>query len=413
MNIDLTEPQARFFRLDCKYPLFVGGYGSGKSFALMVAALRDLFLYPGARVGVYSDTYDQLRLNIAPRLEDMMEEAGIPYKFNKTEWTLSVNFGQDVNEIIMRSIDNPKRIIGYEVFRSHVDEIEASTTEAKAEDVWRKIVARNRQKCGTLRNRVSAYTTPDQGFGFTYKKWSNPTSSEYQYVQAATKSNHHLPPDYVDALAADYSDGYIDAYLNGAWCNLTSGTVYSAFNRETCNSDREIQPGEPLHIGMDFNVNNMAAVVFVQESRSTIAADELIGYADTPAMIEAIKGRYAGHNITIYPDATGIKTTSSGGASISDITLLRQAGFAVRADSVNPRVRSRIVCVNARLADGTVKVNVERCPQVAEALERQIYDKHGEPDKTQGFDHSNDAFGYRVCYSYPLRAVQNRKIYAR
>jgi len=407
MEIRPTIPQAEFLSLNCKYPLFVAGYGSGKTHALITSALVDLFSYDGARVAIYSDTYDQLRLNLIPRIEDMLSESGIPYQFNRTEYTITVGS----NQLILRSIDNPKRIIGYEVFRSHVDEIEAATNKDKANDVWRRILSRNRQKCGTLQNRVSAYTTPDQGFGFTYEKWRGNTG-DYQYVRAGTSSNPYLPSDYIDSLLNDYPAELAEAYINGEWCNLTAGSVYTAFDRKLSHSDREVQPGEPLFIGMDFNVNNMAAIVFVNDASGTVAADELVGYADTPATIEAIKNRYDGHRIFVYPDASG-QNTSSKGASTSDITLLKAAGFIVKAPNRNPRVRDRIVCVNARIADGTVRVNTKKCPQLTESLEKQAYDKHGEPDKTQGYDHANDGFGYRIIYDYPLRSKSNRNIYAR
>lgn len=392
--------------LDCKYPLFVGGYGSGKTFTLIASALRDLFMWPGARVAIYSDTYDQLRLNIAPRLEEVLEEAGIPYTFNKSEWTIDIPFGNAVNSIIMRSIDNPKRIIGYEVFRSHVDEIEAATNEKKAEDVWRKIMARNRQKCGDLQNRVSAYTTADQGFGFTYKKWGKAKNGEYQYVKAPTSSNPHLPPDYVEALRADYTAELAEAFLEGSWCNLTSGSVYPYFDRKRNHTDATVKPGEPLHIGMDFNVRNMAAVVH-NEDGDAIA--EHVGYADTPAMIAMLKERYVGHRLFIYPDASG-QNASSKGAALTDIKLLKDAGFTVKARPRNPRVRDRVLTVNKRFENGA-KVNTKTCPQLTEALEKQTYDQNGEPDKSAGYDHIMDAKGYHDCYRFPIRRIETREIW--
>jgi hypothetical protein len=47
-------------------------------------------------------------------------------------------------------------------------------------------------------------------------------------------------------------------------------------------------------------------------------------------------------------------------------------------------------------------VNPETCPHLVEALEKQAYDKHGEPDKTGGLDHVIDAAGYFVVYRYPI-----------
>lgn len=405
LRIDLTEPQSRFFALDCRYPLFVGGYGSGKTHTMVVCALRDLFLAPESRVAIYSDTYDQLKLNVIPRVEQMLQQAGVQYTLNRSELVLSIGDRQ----LIFRSIDNPKRIIGYEVFRSHVDEIEANTTPEKAEDVWLRIMARNRQQIDGHENRVYCYTTPDQGFGFTYRRWHKERpSDEYQFVRASTTSNPHLPDDYVDALLSDYPPQLARAYIEGEWCNLTSGTVYSSFDRERCATDRVLRHGEPVHIGMDFNVGKMAAVVAVRDGERLLVVDELVGYLDTPTMIDAILERYQGHAINVYPDASGSSRTTTD-ASRSDIALLRRAGFNVRYRKRNPAVRDRVVCVNARFADGRLAVNVQRCPQLVEALEHQRYDPKGEPDKTQGYDHVLDALGYMVYYLMPLQAPAVRR----
>ena len=63
-------------------------------------------------------------------------------------------------------------------------------------------------------------------------------------------------------------------------------------------------------------------------------------------------------------------------------------------------VKDRIQAVNLMLDAETLRVNIDRCPMTAEALEMQAYNKHGEPDKEGGFDHPNDALGYGVVYKF-------------
>jgi hypothetical protein len=48
------------------------------------------------------------------------------------------------------------------------------------------------------------------------------------------------------------------------------------------------------------------------------------------------------------------------------------------------------------------RVNPEKCPNLVESLEKQAYNKNGEPDKSTGLDHILDAAGYMVVYRYPL-----------
>lgn len=53
-------------------------------------------------------------------------------------------------------------------------------------------------------------------------------------------------------------------------------------------------------------------------------------------------------------------------------------------------------------------VNDSKCPDFAESLEQQAYDKHGDPDKTSGHDHMNDAGTYPIVYEMPIKKPSAR-----
>jgi hypothetical protein len=125
-----------------------------------------------------------------------------------------------------------------------------------------------------------------------------------------------------------------------------------------------------------------------------------------PEMIDVIKGRYADHQIYIYPDASG-KARKTVNASLSDISLLESANFYVRVNNRNPSVRDRIMATNAAFEAGRLFVNARACPTVAQSLEQQVY-KNGEPDKSSGVDHQNDATTYPIAFEMPIvRPVAN------
>ncbi|OAS04631.1 terminase [Pseudomonas putida] len=186
-----------------------------------------------------------------------------------------------------------------------------------------------------------------------------------------------------------------------------AGVVYYTFSRSESRTSERIKPGEALHIGMDFNVMKMAAVVYVVRDGLPLALDEFHSVRDTPEMIEKIKARFPGHGIAVYPDASG-QNTSSKNASESDLSLLRKAGFTVIVDTHNPSIKDRVNSVNAMLLNSygerRMKVNMDQCPQLTLCLERQTYDKHGDPDKDpkKGHDHMNDAAGYFIAKRYPI-----------
>ena len=103
-------------------------------------------------------------------------------------------------------------------------------------------------------------------------------------------------------------------------------------------------------------------------------------------------------NAKSSPNAIAV---SSINASISDIALLEQAGFTVRAMKSNPAVRDRVMATNSAFPHGRLFINSQKCPSVAECLENQAY-KNGEPDKTSGYDHQNDATTYPIAYEMPI-----------
>jgi hypothetical protein len=158
---------------------------------------------------------------------------------------------------------------------------------------------------------------------------------------------------------------------------------------------------------MDFNVTNMSAIVHVIRDNKPRAVNEIVKAFDTPDMIRIIQERYRGHRIFVYPDASGSQRKSNN-ASISDHALLRAAGFVVCVNTRNPAVKDRVLSMNKALEDRDYLINMDRCPFLAESLEKQAYNKAGEPDKGAGFDHANDAASYFVVYRYPIQSNRPR-----
>lgn len=406
LGFQMTQPQAEFLSLDCKFPAFIGGVGSGKSHTMAISGFIDASHSSDAVVAFYEPTHSHLKTIIIPRIENLLIENGISYTLNKQDsviYTSSSQFG----DFRFISLDNPALIVGYECYRSHVDEID-TLTEDKAREAWIKIISRNRQRpkgMKDVQNRVSIYSTPE-GFKFVYKTWAISTNPEYKMVKSPTRMNPFLEPDYEQTLRDSFPKEYVDAYLEGDFVNMNSATVYSSYNRLLHESFETIQGLETLYIGCDFNVDNGSATVFVRRDGGAKwhAVAELIQIKDTIEMIRIIKERWAskGHKIVMYPDASGTARKSVN-ASISDIALLSQAGFEVRAKRKNPDVRDRVMAVNKGFQDNRIFINSHMCPTVARCLEQQSYDKNGEPDKKSGYDHQNDATTYPLAYELAIR----------
>ena len=396
-----TPTQKAFITCKDPYPAFIGGYGSGKTAAAIARAMALKIKFPKADLAYYLPSY--------PLVEDIVMRR-FPELCERKEWPFKIRGGTSphiefpgAGRILFRSLSHPESIVGYEVAHSICDELDTLPTD-KARLAWNKVIARNRQKVEGWPNSVAVATTPE-GFRFVYERWVKNPAPGYVMFRAKTLDNlANLPDGYVENLRNSYSSNLLSAYLDGEFVNLTAGSVYHEFDRQLNGIDAQIMGGEHLHIGMDFNVNNMSAVVCVIRHGNPIAVEEITKVRDTPTMIEVLRSKYEGHSITVYPDASG-KSTKSINASVSDISLLRSANFTVLANPANPAVKDRVMSVNQLIHSGgrrRLLVNFDKCPTLVEGLEQQSYDKNGEPDKASGHDHLNDALGYFLCYKFGI-----------
>lgn len=414
--VDLSAPQEIFLnQLKSKFIAYVGGFGSGKTFVGCLFLLIFFARHPKTRQGYFAPSYPQIRDIFYPTFEEAAELLGFTCEIMISDKEIHVyRKGKFYGTVICRSMDKPGSIVGFKIVNALVDEIDTMPKD-KAKRAWDKIIARLRLVVDGVVNRVAVTTTPE-GYGFVYDTFANNPTESYSMVQASTYENaKYLPDDYIDSMLETYSKELVDAYVNGRFVNLTSGTVYSNFDRVLNNSDVVENETEQLHIGMDFNVGNMSAVVHVKREDRPIAVNELTGLLDTMEMIDVIKSKYPNRRINIYPDASGKNRSHSNAASDTDIQLLQNAGFFVYNDSQNPRVKDRVNAMQCAFLTAKderfYKVNVARCPVYTSDLEQQSYNSAGEPDKKGGKDHRNDAAGYFISYCYPIiKPVTNIRI---
>lgn len=409
--LNLSAPQNAYLNtLNTKFKAYVGGFGSGKTFVGCLDLLMFAGKHPGVIQGYFGPTYPSIRDIFYPTFEEAAEMMGfrVDIKESNKEAHLFRN-GRYYGTVICRSMDKPSSIIGFKIARALVDEIDTLPKD-KARKAWNKIIARLRLVIPGVENGIGVTTTPE-GFLFVYSAFAEDPKPSYSMVQASTYENaDYLPPDYIESLIETYPDELIQAYIRGQFVNLTSGTVYKGYNRIKNRTDAVIKEKEPLRIGMDFNVTNMSAVVYVVRDGIWHAVNELKGIFDTPAMIATILEKWPEHSISVYPDASG-KSRKSVDASISDIALLRQAGFDVRAKDSNPRVKDRINAANVNFEKGVIMINDTLCSEYAKCMEQLPYDKNGEPDKTTGLDHLPDAGTYPIAYELPvLKPISNMRV---
>jgi hypothetical protein len=371
--------------------------------------------HPGTRQGYFGPTYPAIRDIFYPTFEEAAHMMGFDVDIKESNKEVHVYRGRKYyGTVICRSMDKPNTIVGFKISRALVDELDVLEAK-KAENAWNKIIARMRLVINGVQNSIGVTTTPE-GFKFVYSKFSDEPTASYSMVQASTYENEqYLPEDYIPSLRESYSAELIDAYLEGDFVNLTAGTVYCKYDPVKNDSLRIWDGKEPIHIGCDFNVGRMCSVAHVIErDGNPIAVGELTDGYDTPDMIRMIKQRYWKETsrdtfqktcqIYVYPDSSG-KNRKSVGASETDISLMRQAGFEMLYNPTNPAVKDRVNSMNAMFCNSIGErrylINKSACPSYSKKLQQQVY-KNGEPEK-DGTEDVNDAGGYFIAYKYPVK----------
>jgi phage terminase large subunit len=384
--MQILKHQAEFIQSNHTHTAIIGGYGSGKSFGGTLKIVLKKLKYPNIDVAYYLPTYGLIKDIAFPNISELLTLRNIPFNLNKSDKEFITPYGK----IIMRSMDCPELIVGFEVGYSIIDEADVISV-AKMNESFKNIVARNRKRLPNGDKNCLDFVSTPEGFGFLYNFFVKNPSPEKLIIKASSLSNPFLPKDYIDTLRLSYTEAQLSAYINGEFVNLTSASVYN-FDRLSHDTDTVQFPNEMLFVGLDFNVTNMNAVINVKRNGKLYAIGEIAEAYNTQQIAEFLLENYPNHKIVINPDASGSQRSSSGA---SDFSILRQFGFDVIAPKKNPPVSERVNAVNLALQNGTFFVNTKNCPKLTEALENQAY-KNGVPDKSSGYDHITEAQGYCI-----------------
>ena len=386
------------------------GYGAGKTRALAAKSVILALANQGFIGCVMEPTGPLVRDIWQNDFETFLEGYEIPYTFRASplpEYVLHLPGGD--TKILCRSFENWSRIIGLNLAWVLADEID-TVAPSIASKAFPKILGRLRS--GNVR-QFGAASTPE---GFRWM-WSTFGSEEAQkredrkLIRMRSADNPYLPQDFIERLQANYDPSLLQAYLEGQFCNLTTGQVYDRFSRaKHVVSDVPNTDEEPLRIGVDFNVGQMSAVIAVRLGKQLLLIDEVSGAHDTDALAQEIRARFPDRRIYVYPDASGGSRSTN--ASRTDIQILESYGFSNQSPKSNPAVRDRVASVQAVLENGKGEIRLQvakHCKRTIECLELQSYTERGEPDKDAGYDHMNDALGYLVWREFnPLHKNAGR-----
>jgi len=391
--MSLTLPQKQVIDCKSRFRVLISGRRFGKTF-VAINELAKFARIPNRKVWYVAPSYRQAKSICWVDLKDRVIKHNWHKKINDSDLSILL---KNNSLIALRGADNEQSLRGVGLDFIVMDEFADIKRYA-----WNEVL---RPTLSDKKGHALFCGSP-KGFNWAYDMFIKGTQDkEWKSFKYTTLEGGQVDQDEINQAKDDLDERTFQQEYEASFVNY-SGIIYYNFNRAV-NILNEYKPtNDTIHIGMDFNVDPMAAVVGQIKNNDLIIFEEIqIWSSNTNEMVEEIQRRYKG-KVIIYPDpASRQRKTSAGG--FTDLAILKNAGFEVKSRPTAPLVRDRINAVNSKLknANGMSSLFiVNSCRNLIKSIERQIY-KEGThvPDKDSGYDHFNDALGYLIEYVYPLR----------
>ena len=391
----LTNPQKNVVQDNSRFRVLITGRRFGKTF-VAINEIAKFASIPNKKIWYVAPSYRQAKAICWGVLKEKMIYHKWVKSINHSDLTLTL---KNNSQITLRGSDNESSLRGVGLNFLILDEFQDINKTA-----WYEVL---RPTLSDTEGHALFCGTP-RGFGNwsydLYKMGEN--NKDWKSFQYTTLEGEQVSEDEIEQAKQDLDLRTFQQEYEATFVNY-SGMIYYNFSRDKNIIEKYNKNTGVLHIGLDFNVDPMSAVVCIIENDRIFVVDEIQIYSsNTNEMCDEIKTRYKNKQIVVYPDPSARQRKTSAGG-LTDLAILKNNGFDVRCRSTAPLVRDRINAVNSKLKNVNGKNSlfiVKFCKNAIKSIERQIY-KEGThiPDKDSGYDHMNDALGYLVEYNFPLR----------
>jgi predicted phage terminase large subunit-like protein len=224
--LQATDPQKQFWADESKFTAFVGGIGSGKTFA---GALKVLTMPSNSTGMVLAPTFPMLRTASLRAFLEIARPAGLIESFNKSDYEMVLKGNRT---IYWRSADNPDRLRGPNLGWVWMDE-----SAMMDEETWLIAIGRLRQSPG----QAWMTSTPR---GTRHWLYDLVKKAHVSVTTATSASNLFNPDDFVSSVSSIGSADWQRQELGGEFVE-PGGTLYK---RHWFQSVEQLPDGERLSV---------------------------------------------------------------------------------------------------------------------------------------------------------------------
>ena len=229
--------QTKFDALENTFKGFSGPFGSGKSKALCLEAVKCAYRNPGVFGLIGAPTQKLLDSSTTVELIGTLEEQRIPFSYLKSAST--VRLLESDATILLRSMDQPERLRAMNLVWFGVDELTYCREAA-----WLRLEGRLRHPKARFKCGFATWTP--RGKDWVWRRFiSARRISTCQAVVAEPFENravHDSTPDFYERLKHSYDDKLYRQEVLGEYLDLYSGSVYRAFDARHNVQQTELGP---------------------------------------------------------------------------------------------------------------------------------------------------------------------------
>ena len=382
-ELRLFPRQLRFVKSTAPYPAYIGGIGSGKSFAGGAKVISRLARKELGMIA--APTYQMLRDSTLRGFFQLLDDLTIPYEHHKSENVITFANG---HEILCRSLEDPDKARGPNLDYAWVDEVGYVSRAG-----WQ--IVKGRVRVGV--HPQAWITGTPKGRDYVWEEWERDgTGNEFDpthpLFRVRTDENPELPDGFAESLG--YSGQFAAQELGGEFVAF-EGLVYPAFARSMV---RHVDhSGWSTVLGLDVGTRNPTALLVCRTAGDSlhIAREHYqrgMSSDDITDLAVAAWNEYQPEYLVIDPSAAGL------------ILTLQQRGIRVRkaindvifgistVTSTLPHLTIDPSCVNTiaefesyRYPDGkrgSVDSPVKENDHAMDALRYVCMELYGKPPKT-------------------------------
>lgn len=413
MDITLTPKQTRFYesvfnengfiRTDNVFNEFAsfGGFGSAKSFIVMLATLNICLRYPRTHWLYARASYPQLEDSVIRQFRELFPGDDFQYIYRSQKREIHFKNG---SLIMFRAFDVDTKILSNQYHGASLCQAE-EVIHAFYLQLWGRLRLHSN---GIPKNIMLLEGNPGQGW-CKERYIDNPLPTNVFFMQSTSYDNPYLPAGYIEKMKEAYPDAWFRRYVLGNWENLDE-MVFNEFVDSIHVIDPiEIPDSFEKAAGMDYGYKNPSAIVFgaVDYDGDVIIYDEFYEAQKTPDELAQAANRHGRQLVVIDPST---KTPDRDGKDVFQELAIR----GIRLRVANKHKLRNISTTNMLLKQKRLFVS-RACVNLIKEIksykwqrmklgEEEIKDHKEEVVKKD--DHAVDALMYLLAYLVDMQSIE-------